>query len=166
MFKFKGFTDKELRDAENMVKGRIAETIVEQLFSFSGYDVFRFGMENTVPAITGLLNRNNSPVAKIIRNMPDFVIKKGNDVFFIEVKFRADGNFSIDDLKSGYSYDDAYIVLVSTRHIKCISVKELKSGRSIISGDRYYLGYRKEFGLDPDSVVSFCEFAVKFFVNV
>jgi hypothetical protein len=32
-----------------MIKGRIAETLVEQLFLELGFQVFKYGMENTIP---------------------------------------------------------------------------------------------------------------------
>ena len=41
--------DEEYR--ENMIKARIAETLIEELFLQLGYSVFRYGMENTVPGI-------------------------------------------------------------------------------------------------------------------
>ena len=38
-----------------MIKGRIAETLIEELFLSLGFNVFRYGMENTVPGIMKLL---------------------------------------------------------------------------------------------------------------
>jgi len=38
-----------------MIKGRIAETLIEELFLSLDYNVFRYGMENTVPGIMHLL---------------------------------------------------------------------------------------------------------------
>jgi hypothetical protein len=42
-----GLTEKESKFREGMIKGRIAETLVEELFLSLGFSVFRYGMENT-----------------------------------------------------------------------------------------------------------------------
>ena len=60
-----GLSKKEGRYKEGMIKGRIAETLIEELFLSLGYNVFRYGMENTVPAITKLLQDVKSEVADI-----------------------------------------------------------------------------------------------------
>ncbi len=56
--------------------------------------------------------------------MPDFVIQNPKDqkVYFMEVKFRASGEFKLKDLPKNYPYHNAYIILVSKAHIKCITV--------------------------------------------
>lgn len=154
---------------ENIIKGRIAESLIEELFLAMDYDVFRYGMENTIPGITKLLSQVRGDVAHEIRRMPDFVVRnrKTNEVFFIEVKFRADGQFdSKDNSIKNYPYMNAFFVVVSKKHIKCISYKEILEGESIESGDRKYLGNRKEFELDKEIIIKFCEFAVKFFESV
>jgi len=59
---------------ENMIKGRIAETLIEELFLYLGYNVFRYGIENIVSGVMGLLRGVRSDVVDNIRRMPDFVI--------------------------------------------------------------------------------------------
>lgn len=164
----KGMDDKEWNYRYGMIKGRIAETLIQELYLSLGYNVFRYGMENTIPGIMELLKGVKSDVALQIRRMPDFVVQHPDtkDVFFIEVKFRANGCFSARDLPKDYPYDNAYIVLVSKKHIKCISVAELKNGKEITADCRNYLGSRKEFELDKDVIVDFCKFAVQFFAEV
>jgi len=100
--------------------------------------------------------------------MPDFVIqhRTTKEVFFIEVKFRAKGDFSLKDLKKDYPYQNAYIIVVSKKYIKCITVPELQDGKEITPTSRNYLGNRKEFGLDKQTIIDFCDFAVKFFEHV
>ncbi len=163
-----GLSDKDKNYRYNMIKGRIAETLIQELFLSLGYNVFRFGMENTIPGIMELLKGVRSDVAQEIRRMPDFVMQNPNtkDVYFIEVKFRTSGEFSLKDLPKNYPYENAYIVLVSKKHIKCITVKELLEGKEITPESRNYLGSRKEFDLDKETIISFCEFAIKFFENV
>src|SRR3989344_2951598 len=75
-----------LFEKENMIKGRIAEALIEELFLFLGYNVFRYGMENTVPGVMKLLRGVRSDVANNIRRMPDFVVQhpETKEVYFIE----------------------------------------------------------------------------------
>jgi hypothetical protein len=161
-------TKKKAKFNQDIIKGRIAEALVEQLFLSLDYKVFRFGMENTIPGAMKDINSHESEVTKHIRRMPDFVIqdKKGR-TYFIEAKFRSKGNFSIRFLKEkDYPYKDCYFVIVSKKHIKCITYKELKEGKKITPKDRKYLGNRKEFELDRDVIIQFCKFATKFFSGV
>jgi hypothetical protein len=163
-----GLSDRDYNYRYSMIKGRIAETLIQELFLSLGYNVFRFGMENTIPGIMELLKGVRSDVAQEIRRMPDFVIQnpKTKDVHFVEVKFRASGEFSIKDLPKDYPYTNAYIILVSKKHIKCLTYEELEAGEEINSGSRNWLGSRKEFDLDKEVIKDFCDFALKFFENV
>lgn len=163
-----GLTDKQRNYRYNMIKGRIAETLIQELFLSLGYNVFHYGMENTIPGVMELLKGVRSDVANEIRRMPDFVIQnpKTNEVFFIEVKFRKSGEFLRKDLPKDYPYSNAFIILVSKKHIKCIAVKELEEGKKITPTSRNYLGDRKEFELDKEVIKAFCLFAVQFFEGV
>ena len=163
-----GLNDKESRYREGMIKGRIAETLIEELFLSLGYNVFRYGMENTVPGIMKLLKDVRSDVATNIRRMPDFVVQhpERKDVYFVEVKFRANETFSKKDLPKDYPFENAYFILVSKKHIKCITYKELMNGKEVSPKSQNYIGKRKEFGLDKKVIIDFCNFAVKFFEGV
>jgi hypothetical protein len=160
-----GISKKDSIFVENMIKGRIAETLIEELFLYLGYSVFRYGMENTVPGIMKLLAGVRNDVATNIRRMPDFVVQNpsNGEVFFIEVKFRRSESFKFNDLDKDYPYENCYFVVVSKRHIKCITYQELKEGKEITPNSHNYLGNRKEFELDKDVIIHFCDFAVKFF---
>ncbi len=76
---------------ESMLKGRIAETLFEELMRQSGNIVYRFGYEAIVQNLTQLEERFDrySEVGERIRSIPDFIVinRKGKPVF-IEVKFR------------------------------------------------------------------------------
>jgi hypothetical protein len=161
----KGLSDEQKKFRYGMIKGRIAETLVQELFLSLGYNVFRYGMENTIPGIMELLKGIRSDVALEIRRMPDFVMQNPNtkEVYFVEVKFRSNGEFRLKDLPAHYPYTNAYIIHISKKHIKCITVKELLEGKEITPTSHNYLGNRKEFDLDKDIIIDFCDFAVKFF---
>lgn len=160
-----GLTKKERDFRYNMIKGRIAETLIQELFLSMGYNVFRYGMENTIPGIMDLLKGIRTDVADDIRRMPDFVIQNPStrEVNFVEVKFRANEFFSLKDLSPNYPYTNSYFIIVSKKHIKCISYKELEEGMDISPTSRNYLGSRKEFDLEKEVIIDFCSFAVQIF---
>lgn len=159
---------KEQTWVYNLIKGRIAETIIEELFLSLGFQVFKYGMENSIPGIMELLKGVKDEVAMEIRRMPDLVAYKDGKAHFLEVKFRASEQFKLKDIdKNGdYPYQNALIVLVSKKHIKCLSFKELQDGKEISPTCRNYLGKRKEFETDHDKIVEYCNYAVKFFESV
>lgn len=152
----------------NLIKGRIAETLVEELFLTLGFQVFKYGMENTIPGIMELLKGVKDEVATEIKRMPDLVVYKDGRAHFIEVKFRASESFKLSDIdKSGdYPYQNALIVVVSKKRIKCISYQELRSGKEISPTCHNYLGKRKEFETDKEKIIEYCDYAVRFFENV
>jgi len=167
--KKEGLSERETDSRENMIKGRIAEALIEELFLSLGYGVFRYGMENTVPGVMELLKGVRGDVAQNIRRMPDFVVQhpKSKEVFFVEVKFRAKEIFTKnEDCLRNYPYENCYFIIVSKKHIKCITYKELMDGKEVNPTSHNYLGNRKEFEMDKNTIIKFCEFAVKFFENV
>ncbi len=163
-----GLDDKDWNYRYNTIKGRIAETLIQELFLSLNFSVFRYGMENTIPGIMDLLKGIKSEVANDIKHMPDFVIQdpRNSSVYFVEVKFRASENFKFSNLKKDYPYHNAYFVVVSKKHIKCLTYGELKEGKEITPTCKNYLGSRKEFDLDKKVIIDFCAFAVQFFESV
>jgi hypothetical protein len=162
-----GMSEQDHEYRYNTIKGKIAETLIQELFLTLQYKVFRFGMENTIPGVMELLKGVRTEVAEEIRRMPDFVVQHPDTqaVHFIEVKFRASEYFSYEGLKGNYPYKNAFIIVVSRKHIKCLTAKELKEGECITPDCRNYLGNRKEFELNRQVIVNFCDFAVQFFTN-
>jgi hypothetical protein len=61
---------------ENMLKGRIAETLIEELLRQSGNIVYRFGYEAIVQNLVQLEESfdRNSEVGERIRVIPDFIV--------------------------------------------------------------------------------------------
>lgn len=156
----------------NMIKGRIAEALVEQLFIKLKYRVYRYGMENTIPGIINLLGQVRDEVSNTIKRMPDLVVQdKSGQAYFIEVKFRSNEKFSIQDLEEQkygeYPFPNAFFVVVSKNHIKCLSYEQLKAGKKISQEyNGYYLGDIKSFETDKETIIKFCKYAVKFFETV
>ena len=89
-------------DPENMLKGRMAETLVEDLLKQSGNLVYRFGYEAILQNLTQIEKNfdRNSDVGQRISSIPDFVVIGTDDnPVLIEVKFRWDGKTFGDDKK-------------------------------------------------------------------
>jgi len=182
----------------NLIKGRVAETLIKELFLSLGFQVYKYGMEHvseidkkkdridfykyimesdkrrgtnfstTFPEYAKLIKKLEDEVTIEIKRMPDLVIYKDGKAHFIEVKFRANESFRLQDIdKHGdYPYQNAIIVLVSKKHIKCISFQELYEGREISPKCRNYLGNRKEFETEKSQIIEYCKYAVKFFENI
>lgn len=122
----------------NIIKGRIAESIVENLFERLGYDVMRFGIEHTAPEIAGLLKtkRIKGSIIQNLSGQPDFVVRsrKHKVAFFVEVKYRTANRVQrkvIDD----YSNPDIVFIFVQKGHIYCIK----KSAADKILKERNYI---------------------------
>ncbi len=77
---------------EKLIKGRIVETIFQQMFLDTGrFNVYPFGYEQTLPHLSQ--TRQDANVHKIvedIRQMPDFVMtpREIPGVYLVEVKYR------------------------------------------------------------------------------
>ncbi len=88
--------------SEGMLKGRMAETLVEELLMASGNKVYRFGYEAIVQNLVQLEKSfdKNSEVGQRIRAIPDFIVIDGNgNPKFIEVKFRWKPELLREDLE-------------------------------------------------------------------
>ena len=150
--------------SDSFIKGRLAESIVEEMFISMNYQVFRFGMENTVPGFENRFLSREGSVANHVRKMPDFIVVKESKIYFVEVKYRTvEENFDFNkeySKKGGYPYSDAYFILVSPKHIKIQKASELEKGRKFV-----YLGSCKDFETDKEIILQYIEFCKKFFGN-
>ena len=76
---------------ESMLKGRMAETLFEELMKQSGNIVYRFGYESIVQNLAHLeekFDRYNE-VGEKIRSIPDFIVLDKDGIpSLVEVKFR------------------------------------------------------------------------------
>jgi hypothetical protein len=83
--------DKAGIDPLNIIKGRIAEALVEELLKTCGNNVYRFGYEsllqNLLQADANFDRRTKN--GQQVRSIPDFVVVNGRGKpTFVEVKFR------------------------------------------------------------------------------
>lgn len=89
--------------AEGMLKGRMAETLVDELLKKSGNTVYRFGYEAILQNLTQITKRfeATSEVGQRIRAIPDFVVlDEESNPIFVEVKFRWNGKLHENDKAS------------------------------------------------------------------
>ena len=88
-------------DPENILKGRMGESLVEELLKKSGNKVYRFGYEAVLQNLTQLEESFNreSEVGQRIRSIPDFIVVNGKNILLIEVKFRTDPIIYEKDIK-------------------------------------------------------------------
>ena len=109
-------------EPENILKGRMAESLVEELLKQCGNKVYRFGYEAVLQNLTQLERTfdRESEVGKRISSIPDFiVINKQGKPFFVEVKFRTDlvvYSKDIGRLDFIEKFWQAKIILVTTQH--------------------------------------------------
>jgi Holliday junction resolvase-like predicted endonuclease len=93
--------NQENHYSESMLKGRMAESMVEELLKKSGNTVYRFGYEAIMQNLTQIKKNfdAHSDVGERIRAIPDFIVidVSGNPVF-VEVKFRWNGIPHADDM--------------------------------------------------------------------
>jgi hypothetical protein len=85
---------------QNLIKGRIAETIFERMFLATGnYTVLKGGYENTMPLVAQISRElEDDKVLEGVKKSPDFVVipKNNKFVYLVEVKYRS--NLDLDDI--------------------------------------------------------------------
>lgn len=82
----------DINFTRNLIKGRIAETIFEQMFKATGkYTVLPLGYENTMPELAQYQHYIHiKKVLDNLRSTPDFALinEDKTDVMLVEVKYR------------------------------------------------------------------------------
>ena len=145
-----------------MIKGRIAEAIVEDMFNNMGMKVVRFGYENVIPELANKNNLIKGRIADELRGMPDFIVvdPKTNYAYYIEVKYRKNGTF---EFKKEYKYPNAFVILVTPKGILVSEAKEVMEN----SNSFVYLNKHKVISkiVDRDIVVQYIEFVKKYFAS-
>jgi hypothetical protein len=143
---------------DNLIKGRIAECIIEEMFKRARYKVYRFGYEANLQNLTqnsrGLKHRDN--INKIVKEAPDFIIERNGLIDFIEVKFRSSGKWEVP---KDYFWKDGWILLVMPEppYFKIGDVREL------LRGDPYIpLKNEKDFKIDAQLIDSFSKYVRRF----
>ena len=149
----------------NSLKGRIAENLIRDLFINSGYNIFNYGLERIHPSLSKALRSNNFKTGKALRFMPDFVVQSSQtgDLFYLEVKFRANGEFKFDETYQDYPYKNAWFVIVSPDKIQCMHYKRLSQGYGLSAITKYPLSSVKSFHIPAELLVEYEQYAAELF---
>ena len=145
----------------NTLKGRMAEHLVQDLFIQNDYNVFNFGLERLHPVLSKNVRTKETKTSKALRFMPDFVVqsKKNGDLFYLEVKFRANGFFEFDETYMEYPYHNAWFVIVSPEKIQCMHYKLLMKKNKITSHTNLSLASVKQFHIDKNILEEYEQYA-------
>lgn len=100
---------------KNVGTGRSVEKIVEEMFTDGGWKMFEFGHEKVFPGvkIDSLKNRND---LDFVRCMPDFFAhdKYKKKAFFIEVKYRKNGDLPAEEINRYFQHWNPVIVILAS----------------------------------------------------
>jgi hypothetical protein len=112
---------------EEMVKGRIAESIVRCMFEDLGFEVVPYGYEHTCPTLARETRKGKQlkgDSSSIIKKAPDFIVIDNNgNASFVEVKYRNNGIFKRE---ADYPYRDCYIILLTDKYMGIEQYKNLQ----------------------------------------
>ena len=122
----------DINFSRSLIKGKITETIFEEMFRVSGkFTILPLGYEHTTP-ILAQYNRllHVQRVLENIRNAPDFALVSDDkaSVYLVEVKYRS--QFDKDDIleiaeKIHSSWDTCFLFLASQNGFYYGSVKDI-----------------------------------------
>ena len=149
----------------NTLKGRIAEQLIQDLFINCGYNVFNYGLERIHPSLSKSITTNNKTTSKALRFMPDYVVqsRENGDLFYLEVKFRANGEFYFDEKYADYPYKNAWFVIVSPEKIQCMHYKRLKAGYTVSKDTNYPLTAVRSFHIKKELLEEYTSYAQSIF---
>ena len=134
-------TEHELEFSYDLIKGRIAEAIVTELFTLSGYEVYPYGIEHIAPNVARYGGKGD--VAALLRKSPDLLVRAPDaTLHMIEVKYRGRGatDLRVDEYLAENRYADSFLIVLGGGKIVCATVHELKARRQLVP-----LVQRREF---------------------
>lgn len=149
--------------ASNVVKGRIAETLVEEMFKKSGYQVYRFGYEAILENVSQSGYKiKDSDTWNRIRSIPDFlVISPNGSIQLIEVKYSKTGTISPSKLeKYANFWEEARIIVVGPNepHFKISYIS-----RFLEDGKLYPLEKDRFTTINPEIIKKFSQVVKEYF---
>jgi hypothetical protein len=166
-----------MSEPENIIKGKLAESLIEQLLKASGCRVYRLGSEAMLENIVQLEDEFNkdSNLGKKIASIPDFVVMGNREKpVFVEVKFRTDPESLEEELllekESLERFWESKIVLVTTKEKPYFRVltppyfsKEKREGWPIPVSNWKPLEADADLGCDSKTIKQFEELASKYY---
>lgn len=164
-------------NSENIIKGKLAESLVEQLLKASGCRVYRLGSDVMLENIVQLEDEFNkeSSLGKKIASIPDFVVMGMREKpVFAEVKFRTDPESLEEELllekESLERFWESKIILVTTKEKPYFRVfnppyfsKEKREGWPIPVPNWKPLEKDIDLGCDIETIKEFEKLAEKYY---
>ena len=168
---------KLMFEPESIVKGKLAESLVEQLLKASGCRVYRLGADAALENIAQLEDEfsKDSDLGKKMASIPDFAVMGCREKpVFVEVKFRADPESLEEELllekEAQEGFWKAKIVLVTTKEKPYFRVltppyfsKEKREGWPIPVANWKPLEKDEDLGCDAKTVKEFEKLAEKYY---
>jgi hypothetical protein len=166
-----------MQNSENVVKGKLAESLVEQLLKATGCRVYRLGSEAMLENIVQLEDEFNkdSNLGKKIASIPDFVVMGNREKpVFVEVKFRTDPESLEEELllekEALEKFWEAKIVLVTIKEKPFFRVltppyfsKEKRDGWPIPVSNWRPLEKDTDLGCAAKTIKEFENLAIKYY---
>ena len=133
---------KELNFAFNLTKGRIAESLIQELFLLEGFQVYKYGLENNYQGLYKQLVGNKRPTAENLRKSPDLVVfdPTSDKINYLEIKFCSQKFYESNTMDSyDIIFPDCYFIIVTPNGIFSILHDELNSiGKFKFLGNEHY----------------------------
>jgi hypothetical protein len=166
-----------MTNSENIIKGKLAESLVERLLKASGCRVYRLGSEAMLENIVQLEDEfsKDSNLGKKIASIPDFVVMGNREKpVFVEVKFRTDPESLEEELllekDSLEKFWEAKIVLATVKEKPYFRVltppyfsKERRDGWPIPVSNWRPLEKDVDLGCDAETIKEFENLAEKYY---
>jgi hypothetical protein len=163
-------------DSENIIKGRIAKTLVEELLKASGRRVYNLGTDIVLENIIqheDEFDKDKGLGAKIAM-IPDYIVFGPKRPVFIEVKFRSDPGSLEEELLLAREVREKYwkvkIVVVTLKEKPYFRVlvppyfsNEKRDGWPVPVVRWRSLEKDKDFAVDPAQLERFEKLAEKYF---
>jgi hypothetical protein len=168
-----------MTNSENIIKGKLAESLVERLLKASGCRVYRLGSEAMLENIVQLEDEfsKDSNLGKKIASIPDFVVMGNREKpVFVEVKFRTDPESLEEELllekDSLENFWEAKIVLATVKEKPYFRVltppyfsKEKRDGWPIPVSNWKPLKDDPDIGAGQEVISKFEELAKKYYAK-
>jgi len=162
---------------ESIIKGKLAESLVEELLKSAGNRVYRLGSDALLENIVSLEPEFNKEgvLGKKIASIPDFALISGRGKpLFVEVKFRSEPESLEEELLLEKEWLERFwevkIILVTTKEKPFFRVltppyfaKEKREGWPIPVCLWKPLELEAEFGIERKTIQEFEALAIKYF---
>ena len=154
-------------DPTNIIKGRIAEAIIEELLKASGNKVYRFGYESTlqnlVQSPSGFDRQSKN--GQRVSSMPDFiVINADGSPFFVEVKFRSNPNdlngYLLQKIRK-FWYAKVVLVTISKPYFRVARRQTFSPGKCLFDS----LQSDQDLHVMPECLADFESLVDRFLIN-